>query len=76
MATKTLDPYDLSADAFGRVVRRAVRGASSPEDAETRIKSRFSPNPLVWVQERGKNHFGVLVQQHPGTENVSIICKR
>lgn len=72
----TKDPHMLSAAEFESEVHIAVSGASTPADAEARIKNHFSPQPLAWVQERGQHHLGVLVQQHAGTSNVSIICER
>jgi hypothetical protein len=70
------NPYDLTPIQFEQEVRNAVKGSSTVAEAEERLKQRFSPQPLFWVQERGELHFGVLVQQRIGAENVDIICER
>lgn len=71
-----IDPYKLTPTQFEEEVRKAVVGATCPADAEQRVKTHFSPQPLVWVQERGQHHFGALVMQKPGTENIDILCER
>ena len=73
----TKDPYLLSASEFEREVRAAVSdGAFTPSDATRRIKDHFSPQPLVWVEEKGEHQLSILVQQHAGTGNVNIVCER
>jgi hypothetical protein len=71
-----VDPYKLTPDQFEEEVRKAVVGATDPDDAEKRVKDHFSPRPLVWVQERGEHHFGILFMQKPGAENIDILCER
>jgi HJR/Mrr/RecB family endonuclease len=71
-----VDPYNLTPAQFEEEVRKAVVGATDPADAEQRVKAHFSPQPLVWVQERGEHHFGARVMQKPGAENVDILWKR
>lgn len=63
-------PAQLESD-----IRAVVRGAKNAAQAEKRIKVACRL-VMVWVQERGPLHWGVLFQPQPGADNISIICAR
>lgn len=70
------NPHDLTPAQFEQEVRTAVKGATTPAQAEKRLEGHFSPQPHFWVQERGEHHLGVLAQQCVGAKSVDIICER
>lgn len=72
----TIDPRRLRTSQLEAEVGKAIHGAKNPDEAEERIREYFSPQPLVWVQGRGEEHFGVLIQPGPGADNQSFICKK
>ena len=71
-----IDPRTIDRKTLEAKVREVVPGSSSTREAERRIKSCFFPEPLVVVQERGKENFSALVLSFPGASSLSIICSR
>lgn len=71
-----INPRTITRAVLVSQVRDAVRGAEDTKEAETRIKARFFPDPLVCVQERDERHFGVLIQSGPGVDSFEILCER
>ncbi len=67
---------DIDRGQIEEHVRRRVKGVRTAEEAEQRVRSGFFPRPLVWVQERGPDRWGVLLQYGPGQDNIDIICER
>jgi hypothetical protein len=72
----TVDPRQLQPSEVEAEVKKALVGAQTEGQAEDAITRHFSPQPLVWVQKRGNDHFGVLIQPGPGAKAQDILCKK
>ena len=65
----------LSLDDFEDEVRKVVKGATTPKEAEGRLKDHFLNRPDYVVIERN-GWFQVSGQQFAGGDKFSVICER
>lgn len=70
------NPNEQTPAQFWQTIETGVKGARTSKQVETRLRSLFFPEPHIWVQEWGKNCFGILAQQYRGGHNASRIFER
>ena len=71
-----IDPQVLPEAIFTLHIIDALRGADDVEEAEERIKARFTPVPEFSIKRREDGRFAVLIKQFPNGNAVTIVDQK
>lgn len=75
-AAETVNPQTLQRWQIARELEALSARSHTAAQLEERIRERFLPKPSVWVRERGRFHWGVLLQISPREESQSYLIVR